>query len=71
MRISGCPNSCTNQPLAKFGFAGRKLNGVDAETIFTPGSTNPARLGTADTSIPPVTVTDFPAFLEQRILASI
>ena len=71
VRISGCPNSCTNQPLAKFGFSGRKLNGVDAETIFTPGSTNPARLGTADTSIPPVTVTDFPAFLEQRILASI
>lgn len=71
VRISGCPNSCTNQPLAKFGFAGRKLDGVDAETTFTPGSTNPASLGAADASIPPVAVTDFPAFLEQRILASI
>ncbi len=71
VRISGCPNSCTNHPLAKFGFAGRKLNGNDAETSFTSGSTNPPQLGAVDSSVTPVAADDFPAFLEMRILESI
>ncbi len=71
VRISGCPNSCTNHPLAKFGFAGRKLNGADAETAFTPGSTNPPVLGAADPDQAPIPATDFPAFLETRILATL
>ena len=71
VRISGCPNSCTNQPLAKFGFAGRKLNGADAETSFTPGSLNPAALGAADASVAPVPVTELPAFIEQKILSTL
>ena len=68
VRISGCPNSCTCQPLAKFGFAGRKLNGSDAETSFLPGATDPVSLGAVDASVPVVPVDEFPAFLEQRIL---
>ena len=71
VRISGCPNSCTNQPLARFGFAGRKLNGEDAETAYTPGSTNPAVLGAVDKDVPTIPKADFPAFLEQRILAAV
>ncbi len=71
VRISGCPNSCTNHPLAKFGFAGRKLNGADAETVFTPGSMNPPKLGAADAAVAPVAADDLPAFLEAQILKSI
>ncbi len=67
VRISGCPNACTNHPLAKFGFAGRKLNGADAETVFTPGETQPPALGIADATQGPISVTDFPAYLEARI----
>ena len=70
VRISGCPNSCTNQPLARFGFAGRKLNGEDAETAYTPGSTSPAMLGAVDKDVPTISKADFPAFLEQRICAA-
>ena len=71
VRISGCPNSCTNQPLARFGFAGRKLNGEDAETAYTPGSTSPAMLGAVDKDVPTISKADFPAFLEQRICAAL
>ena len=71
VRISGCPNSCTCHPLAKFGFAGRKLNGADAETAFTPGSLQPASLGVADVSVPITPATEFPALLERRILAAL
>ena len=71
VRISGCPNSCTNHPLAKFGFAGRKVNGEDAEATYTPGSVSPVALGEWDKDVPVVTKADFPAFLEQRILASL
>ena len=71
VRISGCPNSCTCHPLAKFGFAGRKLNGADAETAFTPGSLRPASLGVADASVPITPATEFPALLERRILAAL
>ena len=71
VRISGCPNACTNHPLAKFGFAGRKLNGADAETTFTPGVRNPVALGTADATLPPVPKAEFPAYLESRILAAL
>lgn len=71
VRISGCPNACTNQPLARFGFAGRKLNGEDAETAYTPGSTSPAMLGAVDKDVPTISKADFPAFLEQRICAAL
>ena len=71
VRISGCPNSCTNQPLAAFGFAGRKLNGADAETAYTPGFTTPARLGAPDAALSPIPARDLPAFLEQRVLATL
>ncbi|MGN0847466.1 MAG: hypothetical protein ACI4RA_08805 [Kiritimatiellia bacterium] len=71
VRISGCPNSCTNHPLAKFGFAGRRCNGVEAETVYTPGSTFPAALGAVDAAVAPVPKDDFPAFLERRILDSL
>ncbi len=67
VRISGCPNACTNHPLAKFGFAGRKLNGADAETVFTPGNTHPPTLGTADTNHTPIPVSDLSTFLESRL----
>ena len=70
VRISGCPNSCTNHPLAKFGFAGRKLNGADAETAFTPGATQPAALGTPDPAVATIPLAEFPAFLDARIAAS-
>ena len=56
---------------AKFGFAGRKLNGADAETAFTPGSLRPASLGVADASVPITPATEFPALLERRILAAL
>lgn len=71
VRISGCPNACTCQPLAAFGFAGRKLDGADAETAYTPGSENPARLGAPDDAIPPIPARDVPAFLERRMLAAL
>lgn len=71
VRISGCPNSCTNQPLAAFGFAGRKRDGADAETAYTPGSQSPARLGAPDATVPPIPARDLPAFLERRILATL
>ncbi|MGN0833416.1 MAG: hypothetical protein ACI4RD_07180 [Kiritimatiellia bacterium] len=71
VRISGCPNSCTCHPLAKFGFAGRKLNGADAETTFTPGSLRPAAFGAADASVPVTPAAEFPPLLERRILASL
>lgn len=71
VRISGCPNSCTCQPLAKFGFAGRKLNGADAETAFTPGSLAPVTLGAPDAETPVTPVTELPALVERRILAAL
>jgi len=71
VRISGCPNSCTNQPLARFGFSGRKLNGADAETAYLAGSTDPVVLGAVDASAPVASVADFPVLLEQRILATL
>ena len=71
VRISGCPNSCTCHPLAKFGFAGRKLNGADAETAFTPGSILPVSLGAADASVPVTAAVEFPELLERRILAGL
>lgn len=71
VRISGCPNACTCHPLARFGFAGRKLNGEDAETAYTPGSTSPAMLGAVDKDVPTISKADFPAFLEQRICAAL
>lgn len=71
VRISGCPNSCTCQPMAKFGFAGRKLNGADAETAFTPGSTDPVALGAVDAGTPVTPVAELPALVEQRILAAL
>lgn len=71
VRISGCPNSCTNHPLAAFGFAGRRLDGADAETAFTPGAAAPARLGAPDPDVPPIPAAAFPAFLEQRLRAAL
>ena len=68
VRISGCPNSCTCQQLAAFGFAGRKQNGADAETVYTPGSLQPPRLGELGEVIP---AADLPAVLERRILARV
>ncbi len=70
VRISGCPNACTCHPLARFGFAGRKSNGADAETIFTPGGANPPSLGAPDSTLAPIPATDFPSFLFSRICAS-
>ena len=71
VRISGCPNSCTAQVLAKFGFSGRKLNGADAESTYTVGSTLPVSLGKLDTAVPGIAADDFPKTLEARILASL
>ena len=71
VRISGCPNSCTCHPLARLGFAGRKLNGADAEMSFTPGSVSPASLGSADASVPATPAAEFPALIERRILAAL
>lgn len=71
VRISGCPNSCTCHPLAKFGFAGRKLDGADAETAYLPGSVDPVVLGDKDPSAPPIPAAAFPAFLEDRILTEL
>lgn len=71
VRISGCPNACTGHPLAKFGFAGRKLDGEDAETAFTSGSADPVALGAPDASAPALPVPDLPAFLERRLLAAL
>lgn len=67
--ISGCPNSCTMQQLTKFGFSGRKLNGEDAETAYTAGSTEPAALGVADASVAVIPLADFPAYVEKTILS--
>lgn len=69
VRISGCPNSCTAHPLARFGFAGRKSAGADAETAFTVGATNPVRLGAPDATVPPIPADELPSYLEQVLLS--
>ena len=73
VRISGCPNSCTCQVLAKFGFSGRKVNGADGESVYTPGSVAGGEvvLGTMDAAAGGIAADDFPAFLEQRVLSSL
>lgn len=71
VRISGCPNSCTCQQLVRFGFSGRKVDGVDGESTYTAGSLTPATLGTLDTNVPGIAKDDFPAELEKRILAAL
>lgn len=69
--ISGCPNSCTMQQLSPLGFSGRKLNGEDAETAYTPGSVSPASLGSADDSVTTIPLAAFPAHVEKAILSSL
>ncbi|MGN0853769.1 MAG: hypothetical protein ACI4Q3_10405 [Kiritimatiellia bacterium] len=71
VRISGCPNSCMCQQLVRFGFSGRKLNGMDSESTYTAGSLAPAALGVLDASVPAISMADFPAELERRILAAL
>ncbi len=68
VRISGCPNSCTCQQLAAFGFSGRRVDGAAAETVYSPGSVRPPRLGEPEGV---VSAADLPAELERRILASV
>lgn len=61
VRISGCPNSCTAHPSAKFGFQCRKLGGQDVLIPFTPATTEPPTLGEAKPT--PIAIDDLPAYL--------
>ncbi len=45
IRISGCPNCCTNTPLAKFGFLCRKVGDQLAVMPLTGAVAEPSRLG--------------------------
>ncbi len=61
VRISGCPNSCTAHPAAKFGFQCRKLGGQDVLIPFTPATAEPPTLGEPQTA--PIAVDDLPRCL--------
>ena len=61
VRISGCPNSCTAHPAAKFGFQCRKLGGQDVLIPFTPATSEPPALGEAKPT--PIAIDDLPAYL--------
>ena len=61
VRISGCPNSCTAHPAAKFGFQCRKLGGQDVLIPFTPATAEPPALG--EPLPTPLAVEDLPHYL--------
>lgn len=61
VRISGCPNSCTAHPAAKFGFQCRKLGGQDVLIPFTSATVEPPTLGEAKPT--PIAIDDLPAYL--------
>ena len=61
VRISGCPNSCTAHPAAKFGFQCRKLGGQDVLIPFSPAAVEPPTLGEPQAT--PIAVDDLPHYL--------
>lgn len=58
VRISGCPNSCTAHPAAKFGFQCRKLGGQDVLVPFSPAKHEPPTLG--EPLATPIAIEDLP-----------
>lgn len=61
VRISGCPNSCTAHPAAKFGFQCRLLGGQPVLTPFTPAKANPPTLG--EPRATPIHIEDLPGYI--------
>lgn len=61
VRISGCPNSCTAHPAAKFGFQCRKLGGQDVLVPFSPATAEPPTLGQPQPT--PITIGELPLYL--------
>lgn len=45
IRVSGCPNSCTNNPMAKYGFVCRKIDGEYGLMPLTGSCKDPLKLG--------------------------
>ena len=66
VRISGCPNSCTAQQLAKLGFAGRGSPDGDRETVYTPAVAFPPALGVPDPAYAPISLAELPRFVLAR-----
>lgn len=65
IRISGCPNSCTAQPVVRFGFNCRKSGGADVLVPYTPSDPSVPSIGTAEPEM--IAVAELPNWLLNRL----
>lgn len=65
IRISGCPNSCTNNPIAKFGFVCRSVDGRMAVMPVIGAEKDPPKLG--ELRRDPIPCEDVPQWLLERM----
>lgn len=65
IRVSGCPNSCTNGPIAKFGFVCRRVEGRMAVAPIVGAEREPVRLGELQRDA--ILCEDVPAWIVSRI----
>ncbi len=65
IRVSGCPNSCANSPIAKFGFVCRRLDGHLAVMPVVGAEREPVRLGELQRDA--ILCEDVPAWIVSRM----